>query len=306
MKKKYTPFIVLAFVMCFFTNLLFAQTIVFSENFDGVVAPALPAGWTTSQTGATPPALFATTTTSPDTAPNLAFTNGVTSVATNSLISPSIILPAGQANFQLSFRQTRNFEGTATCFDGAILELSTDGGTTFNNVTSPTVGGIFAINGYNGTVSTGFSNPLGGQSAFCFAQASYVTTNLNLPGTFSGQTIKLRWRAGWDSSTALISPNWRIDTITLTAFPPNAAAITISGRVMTAQGRGIGNAIVTITESDGTTRTTRTGAFGYYKFDEISSGQTVIISINSKRFQFSPKVLNTENNLIDLNFYSNP
>ena len=49
----------------------------FAENFDGVVAPALPAGWTTAQTGAAP--LWATTTSFSDTAPNsaTASTDGV-------------------------------------------------------------------------------------------------------------------------------------------------------------------------------------------------------------------------------------
>jgi hypothetical protein len=46
----------------------------FTENFDAVVAPALPAGWTTAQTGTAP--LWATTTAFSDTAPNSAATDG--------------------------------------------------------------------------------------------------------------------------------------------------------------------------------------------------------------------------------------
>jgi len=42
----------------------------FAENFDGLSAPALPAGWTTAQTGAAP--LWATTTGPNETAPNSA------------------------------------------------------------------------------------------------------------------------------------------------------------------------------------------------------------------------------------------
>lgn len=104
--------------------------VVFSENFDSVTAPSLPAGWITAQTGSTPPALWATTATGADSAPNSAFTNGAAFGATNSLISPAIALPASTANAILSFRHAWNFEGSSLLYDGGVLELSTDGGTT--------------------------------------------------------------------------------------------------------------------------------------------------------------------------------
>jgi hypothetical protein len=141
--------------------------IVFSQNFDGVTAPALPAGWTTARTGTTPPAFWASTTTNPDSAPNAVFTNGVTTVASNSLITPAIVLPAGSTPALLSFRHAWNFEASGGSFwDGGILELSTDGGVIFNNVTSPAVGGSFTTGGYNSTIASGFGNPLAGQSGW--------------------------------------------------------------------------------------------------------------------------------------------
>jgi len=192
--------------------------ILFAESFDGVSAPVLPAGWTTQQTGATPPALWATTATAPDSAPNTAFTNGVASVASNSLISPAIVLPASSTGAVLSFRHAWNFEaGTSLLYDGGVLELSTDGGTIYNNVTSVTVGGLFTAGGYTGTIATGGSNPIQGQLAWSRAQATFITSTLALPVALNGQTIRLRWRAGWDSSVANANPNWRIDTISLQA-----------------------------------------------------------------------------------------
>lgn len=194
-----------------------APAIAFSENFDSVSVPALPAGWTTQQTGVTPPAAWATTATGADTGPNVAFTNGAATVSSNSLISPSIVLPASATGATLSFRHAWNFEGTTTMFDGGVLELSTDGGTTFNDVTSVTVGGSFTAGGYTGTISSSFSNPLGGRAAWGKAQAAFVTTTLSLPASLNGQTILLRWRAGFDSSVSATSPNWRVDTLSLTA-----------------------------------------------------------------------------------------
>ncbi|HND19257.1 MAG TPA: M12 family metallo-peptidase, partial [Acidobacteriota bacterium] len=78
-----------------------AVTNIFTQNFDGVTAPALPSGWTTAVlTGSV--GSWATTSTNPDTAANTAFTNGIASTASNALISPSIALPAGSVSAVLS------------------------------------------------------------------------------------------------------------------------------------------------------------------------------------------------------------
>ena len=65
-----------------------------------------------------------------------------------------------------------------------------------------------------------------------------------------------------------------------------ADRVTVVGRVMTADGRGIRNALVTMIESDGTTRTVTTGPFGYYRFADVAVGQNVVLTVTSKRFNF--------------------
>lgn len=70
-----------------------------------------------------------------------------------------------------------------------------------------------------------------------------------------------------------------------------AASVTIGGRVLTSEGRGIRNVRVTMTDMNGGTRTVLTGTFGYYRFAEVSAGETYIFSIFAKRFVFS---LNTQ------------
>src|SRR2546423_11048985 len=95
---------------------------VFNQNFDGVTAPALPAGWTTTGTGAQSP--WFTTNIAADTAPNAAFSADANNMGVNELVSPPITLPSGPA--QLSFRHSYAFEtdmGIATnAFDGGVLE----------------------------------------------------------------------------------------------------------------------------------------------------------------------------------------
>ena len=72
-----------------------------------------------------------------------------------------------------------------------------------------------------------------------------------------------------------------------TLLAPTAAAAGVSGRVITAQGFGIRSVIVTLTDSSGTVRTTRTGMFGYFKFDEVTVGETYIFTVSAKRYTFS-------------------
>lgn len=64
------------------------------------------------------------------------------------------------------------------------------------------------------------------------------------------------------------------------------------------------NAIITMTDSGGNTRTVRTTSFGYYRFDEVEAGQTYIVTVQSKRYQFAAQVVNVVEDLGELNFYS--
>jgi len=68
---------------------------------------------------------------------------------------------------------------------------------------------------------------------------------------------------------------------------PTAANASISGRVLTAEGSGVRNAIVQLTDQQGNVRSVRTSSFGYYRFDDVPSGETYLLSVVSKRFQFA-------------------
>ena len=83
---------------------------------------------------------------------------------------------------------------------------------------------------------------------------------------------------------------------------PTAANVTIGGRVFASAGRGLGNTRVTLTTTDGETRTILTNSFGYYRFTDVSAGQTAILSVASKRYQFASQVVSVTDNLTDLNF----
>ncbi|CAN5222390.1 hypothetical protein BH10ACI1_BH10ACI1_10310 [soil metagenome] len=87
-----------------------------------------------------------------------------------------------------------------------------------------------------------------------------------------------------------------------TVLPIVAASVEIGGRVMTMSGIGISNARVTLVDQTGNSRLARTSAFGYFRFADVQVGETYIISVISKRYQFAPQVLSVTDELTDLNF----
>jgi len=82
---------------------------------------------------------------------------------------------------------------------------------------------------------------------------------------------------------------------------PSAATVTIGGRV-TVGDRGLKNSTVVLTDSHGISRTARTGSFGYYAFDSVEVGETYILSVMSKQFTFTPRIVTVTDELTDLDF----
>lgn len=184
-------------------NLTFGKQIVstfFSQNFDGVAAPALPAGWATS--GNT---LWVTATGQRDTVPNSAFVTDLDSISDNLLTSPAIFI--NNASSQLSFRHYYN---TESGYDGCVVEISISGGAFTDIVTA---GGSSASNAYNSTISSSYGNPLGGRAAWSGDSGGFVTSVMNLPASAAGNNIQLRWRLGSDRSVG--GTGWYVDSIAI-------------------------------------------------------------------------------------------
>jgi subtilisin-like proprotein convertase family protein len=87
---------------------------------------------------------------------------------------------------------------------------------------------------------------------------------------------------------------------------PTAASVSIGGRVLTADGRGLTNARVTITGPDGVARTAITSSFGYYSFDGVESGASYVVAVGSKRYIFTPRTVQVVDNISDLDFVAEP
>lgn len=184
---------------------------VLFQNFDGVSAPALPAGWTATVASGTM-APWATSTTTPDSLPNSVFANTVTTPSDNRLTSPSIAIPS--ASPQLSFRHRWNLESG---YDGGILEISINGGA-FTEIVA--AGGSFASGGYNGSISASDGSAIAGANAWTgSANSAYTTTLVNLPPTAAGQNVQFRWRLVCDQGVGGTTYVWRIDSISILSNP---------------------------------------------------------------------------------------
>jgi len=170
-----------------------------SQNFDGVTAPALPAGWATTNEGAGPPALWTTSATGPNSAPNSAFTNDPATIGSSYLESPvtAINSPSAQVKF-------KNKYTTESTFDGMVLEIKIGAGAYTDIITA---GGSWVSGGYNATISTGFSSPIAGRAAWSGTSAGYIDSVANLPAAANGQNVQLRWRMATDSSVAATGVN---------------------------------------------------------------------------------------------------
>ncbi len=88
------------------------------------------------------------------------------------------------------------------------------------------------------------------------------------------------------------------------SLPPTAADVSVEGQILTADGRGIRNVRVTLLMADGTVRSTLTSSFGYYRFEGIPAGQSVILSVSAKRFRFANpvRVLNVADSIANVDF----
>ena len=128
------------------------------------------------------------------------------SVSERVLVTPSITPTVGST---LAFWHTFAFESATSCFDAGTLEVSTNGGSTWTVVPDA----AFLAGGFTGTVSSSFSNPLGGKRAWCNGTIGPMTqVSVDLT-SFAGTPIKLRWHEGDDSSA--IATGWFVDSVSV-------------------------------------------------------------------------------------------
>ena len=131
------------------------------------------------------------------------------------LISPALDL-SGPGPFTLSFWNYQYLQNRPEgCFDGGILEVSTDGGESWTQLDSQLVS-----DPYNGPIAPDTSNPLAGQRAWCGKPQNWLDSLGDLD-EFAGQVLHLRFRLGTDITTGY--EGWYVDDVTVKTCAVSAA-----------------------------------------------------------------------------------
>jgi hypothetical protein len=187
-----------------------------TENFDNVTPPALP-GWIATNAQGPPPLWVTSDSGVPvppaDTAPNALFIDDPPVVSDKLIDSFSFGFFEG-VNPRLTFRHNFNLEASDADpnlgFDGGVLEMSTDGGNTFQDISAV---GSFVMGGYNRTISPDRGSPIAGRQAWSGNSKGFITTVVDLPNIQTPDGI-LRWRMASDTSGS--GEGWRVDTMNIT------------------------------------------------------------------------------------------
>ncbi len=87
---------------------------------------------------------------------------------------------------------------------------------------------------------------------------------------------------------------------------PTAANVSISGRVLTSDRQPVRNAVVSMTDTGGVTRTVRTNQLGIYRFSDVAVGATYTIGVAVKQYTFAPRIISVDDNIADFDFVAEP
>ena len=208
---------------------------------------------------------------------------------------------------QTTLTLTRN--GSAAQFGRVIFEQSIDNGATYTLLGTATNSFASPTDLQKPTQSKGEIRLTScvflhcSENLFAPQAAGYTLTGQTIP---TGQNVLIRargfYRSGFQGGSETAEDKVQNAFLSI----PTAANVSLSGRVLTADGRGLRNAVVSLTKENGETIFTRTSSFGYYRFDEIEVGQTVILAVSSKRYQFTPRVVSLSDELTELDFVALP
>ncbi|MEQ1606979.1 MAG: carboxypeptidase-like regulatory domain-containing protein, partial [Pyrinomonadaceae bacterium] len=124
------------------------------------------------------------------------------------------------------------------------------------------------------------------------AGATAQTVPVTFSGTPTAQSVS-------SAQGALLATTYETGTVIIGA---TAAGVTVSGRVINANGQGVRGATVAITDSAGDRRSVTTGSFGFYSFEDVEAGQSYVIGVTSKRYRFGSRVVNVTDSLSDVDF----
>lgn len=176
--------------------------------------------------------------------------------------------------------------------DIGAFELNND----FNNG-----GSAYVANLPNGTLNTGYSQTLvpdivlNGNTFSYSVTAGSLPAGLSLSTNFAPQFVVALngtpTQSGTFTFTVTASGNGAsVDTnYTISILAPTAAYASVTGRVLTAKGRGIIRAVVVLENvNTGEIKQVLTNNFGNFSFKDLPSGDFYVLSVSRTGYHFDP------------------
>jgi hypothetical protein len=201
----------------------------------------------------------------------------------------------GDANFNASPNNTAGHLVNQASTTTAVISSSNPVGTgipvTFTATVSPVAPGAGIR---TGTVT--FSR---GGTPICSNVAINVSgqATCNMTFTIAGNYNITVQYSGDSNFTASVSP-----TLVQMVSGPTAASVSITGRVQTQFGRGIGKARIILTDQNGEVVTAISNSFGYYRLEGVRVGETYFLIVRHKEYQFAPRSVTVNDDIHELNF----
>jgi fibronectin-binding autotransporter adhesin len=196
--------------------------------------------------------------------------------------------------------------GTATGYSPSTINVDSGAGTFSVSSSNGVIGGLDpakTLDRFWSLVQTGITQaditfqyqdsdvpPTAFETQFRFARNDGASNTFFTPSSLNRVT-----------NTFTLNNVTQFSDWTLHDLGPTAASVSVAGRVYD-RSNGVSKATVILTDSSGNTRLALTNPFGYFSFENVGVGQTYIVTISSKQYQFSPQILNITEEVSNLNF----
>jgi large repetitive protein len=130
------------------------------------------------------------------------------SISDTALVTPALTVSDAES-LVISFRHRHKFETSdGELWDGSVIEITTDGGATWGDISQ------YTNPGYGGVIGNQAENPLSDRMGYTDTNAAwpgYDTVSLDLGTALAGKTVQLRFRIGTDQAAS--DEGWWIDDV---------------------------------------------------------------------------------------------
>ncbi len=179
-----------------------------------------------------------------------------------------------------------------------------------------------AVVTFQGCSLTGTIFPSAAVNCNIFPSSEFISINVfnggsTPPASGAGAILKLNFLVigtqGQSSPLNFVSFNFNegdpasvTNNGSISLLPVTAAGVTVSGRLLTNLGRPVSRGTVSLTDASGNIRRAQTNTLGYFRFTDVSAGETYLIAATAKGYTFSSSLLSVMDQIADIEILAEP